>query len=238
MGINRHHQNNRAGMGILLIVIGILFFLKTFGLVFFNVFHFVFSFPFIIFAVGLMILINSRRKWFGIFLTLAGALLLLPRVFPEVVIDSNLIFAVFIIGLGLSIIFRKHDHKFVHGEFKEEKFDSDFIDDVAIFSGGHRTVMSDNFRGGNITALFGGSRIDLSSCKLAEGNNIIDVVTIFGGTTIIVPSDWNININVMPIFGGFSSKIRKDPATPIDMTRTLTIKGTSIFGGGEIKSRY
>ncbi len=230
------HQNHRIAVGSILILIGVLFFLKTLGIVFFNVFNIVFSFPFIVFAIGLVILVNSRRKLFGIFLTGAGILMLLPRIVPSVIIDSNVVFAVLIIGLGLSIILKKRESQFVHGHFKNEQINTDFIDDVSIFSGGHKTIITDNFRGGNITAIFGGSKIDMSACKLAEGNNILDVVTIFGGTNIIIPRDWNININVMPIFGGFSSKVRKDPNEPIDMSRTLTIKGVSIFGGGEIKS--
>ena len=236
MRTDHNHQNNRVAVGLILILIGVLFFLKTLGIIFFNVFHIVFSFPFILFAIGLIILINSRKKFFGIFLAFGGALMLLPRIFPDVVIDSNIIFAFLIIGLGVAIILKKHDHPHFHRNFSREQIDTDFLDDVSIFSGGHKTVVTENFRGGNITAIFGGSKIDLSNCKLAEGNNILDVVTIFGGTNLIVPNDWNININVMPIFGGFSSKVRKDPSSPTDLTRTLTIKGVSIFGGGEIKS--
>ncbi len=230
------HQSQRIAVGSILILIGMLFFLKTLGIVFFNVFHVVFSFPFIVFAIGLIILVNSRRKLFGIFLTIIGGLMLLPRILPSVTIDSNVIFAVFIIGLGLSIILKKRDREFFNHRFQNEQINTDYIDDVSIFSGGHKAIITDNFRGGNITAIFGGSKIDMTNCKLAEGNNILDVVTIFGGTNIIVPKDWNININVMPIFGGFSSKVRKDPTEPIDMSRTLTIKGVSIFGGGEIKT--
>ncbi len=236
MQAEHYHQNNRIALGLILIIIGILFFLKTIGFIFFSVFHLVFSFPFIVFAIGLIILINSRKKLFGIFLTLVGTLMLIPEVFPSVVIDSNIIFAVFIIGVGLAIIFKKRDYKYIHSHYRKEDINSDFIDDVSIFSGGHKTIIAENFKGGNITAIFGGSKIDLTNCKLAEGNNILDVVTIFGGTSLIVPKDWNVNINVMPIFGGFSSKIRKDPSEPVDMTRSLTIKGVSIFGGGEIKS--
>ena len=31
---------------------------------------------------------------------------------------------------------------------------NNYIDDVAIFGGGHKTIISDNFKGGNITAVF------------------------------------------------------------------------------------
>ncbi len=78
----------------------------------------------------------------------------------------------------------------------------------------------------------------MSSCKLAEGTNVLNVTAIFGGSTIIVPRDWNVIMNVTPIFGGFSNKIRREPNLVVDQTRTLIIKGTAIFGGGEVKSLY
>ncbi len=106
---------------------------------------------------------------------------------------------------------------------------------MAIFGGGHKVIITENFSGGNITAIFGGSEIDLSNCKLAEGENVIDVLLMFGGTSIFVPKEWNINVNVTPLFGGFSNKWRRNFSGPFDTTHTLVIKGVAIFGGGEIK---
>jgi len=114
----------------------------------------------------------------------------------------------------------------------------DVIDDVAIFGGGTKIITSENFKGGNVTAIFGGSEIILKGCKLAEGTNVIDVLAVFGGTTIIVPSDWNIVLNVTPIFGGFSNKSVKDPNRVIDLSKTLIIKGLVVFGGGELKTYF
>ena len=58
----------------------------------------------------------------------------------------------------------------------------------------------------------------------------------FGGTTIVVPNDWNIVMNVTSIFGGFSNKSVKDPNANVDLSRTLIIKGLVVFGGGELKT--
>jgi len=59
---------------------------------------------------------------------------------------------------------------------------------------------------------------------------------VFGGTTIVVPNDWNIVMNVTSIFGGFSNKSVKDPNANVDLSRTLIIKGLVVFGGGELKT--
>jgi predicted membrane protein len=65
---------------------------------------------------------------------------------------------------------------------------------------------------------------------------VIEITCIFGGTTIIVPDNWNVILDVTPILGGFSDsrKLRGDVIR--DNTRSLVIRGTVIFGGGEIKS--
>lgn len=112
----------------------------------------------------------------------------------------------------------------------------DVIDDVAIFGGGSKIIFSDNFQGGNITAIFGGSEINLMNCKLAEGENVLDVLMVFGGSTIIVPKEWNVVINVTSILGGFSNKSVRNPNLIVDQSRTLIIKGLTLFGGGEVKT--
>jgi predicted membrane protein len=121
---------------------------------------------------------------------------------------------------------------------EDQNLTRDKIDDVAIFGGGNKIITSENFRGGNVTAVFGGSEINLMNCKLAEGENVVDMLCIFGGSTLIIPSDWNVIVSVTSIMGGFSNKIVKNPARVTDTTRSLHIKGLALFGGGEVKSFY
>jgi predicted membrane protein len=75
--------------------------------------------------------------------------------------------------------------------------------------------------------------------KLAPGDNYIDVFCLFGGMKLIVPEGWNVKIRVMSLFGGFSDKHRfKSPESATEKESQLIIKGTVIFGGGEIKSYF
>ena len=80
----------------------------------------------------------------------------------------------------------------------------DYIDYVNVFSGGERQIVSENFRGGKITAVFGGTELDLTKAKLAPGRTELEIACVFGGATIIVPDDWNVKIEVTPVLGGFS----------------------------------
>ena len=84
--------------------------------------------------------------------------------------------------------------------------------------------------------MFGGTTLDLTNAKLAEGHQIIDVLSIFGGMTLYTRQDLKIDIKVVSIFGGFADKrIRMQNIVP-DQSRTLVLKGLTIFGGGSIKN--
>jgi predicted membrane protein len=231
--------DKRITLGAILIVIGGLFLLNTLDIVDFRVSRIIFSFPFILFVVGLLILINSSNKMFGGILTAVGFFWILPRIFPQLDYGPGLIIPILLIVMGIYMILRHTQKKTEDGQILlDEKLSKDMIDDIAIFGGGHKVIYSDNFRGGSITAIFGGSEIDLTNCKLAEGTSVLDIVAIFGGSTIVVPKNWNIQLNVTPLFGGFSNKAFKIPNLEIDKSKTLIIKGVAIFGGGEIKTIY
>jgi len=230
--------DKRITFGIILILIGGLFLLNTLDIVDFRISRIVFSFPFILFIVGILILINSNKKVLGGIFAGVGLIWLLPRIFPEIDYGPGLIIPVLLICLGIYMILKHSQKKNEDDKWTMENIKKDIVDDVSIFGGGNKVITSDNFKGGSITAIFGGSEIDLTNCKLAEGTNVLDIVAIFGGTTIIVPKDWNIQLNVTPLFGGFSNKSSKMPNVEVDKSRTLVVKGVAIFGGGEVKTIY
>jgi predicted membrane protein len=235
MDIKYHHNTgSRALLGTIIILLGSLYLLKTLDLIDLDISSIIFSFPFVLFVIGIIILINSNSKTLGLLLAFIGTIFLIPKFYPKIGISSDIIIPILIIAFGIQLIFKRGIH-LKHGHYQWKNADNNYIDDVAIFGGGRKTIFSDNFKGGNITAIFGGSEIDLTQCKLAEGDVILDIAIIFGGTTIMVPKEWNIRVTVTPIFGGFSNKVFRNPVTPIDASRTLIIRGTAIFGGGEIK---
>lgn len=235
---NRGSYNTRVTLGIILIIIGGLFLFRSLGFLSLHIPHIIFSWPFVVFIIGLLVAINAQKKTFGYILVIIGVIFLIPRIFPDVYYDSGFIFPLVIIAFGIYVLVKNRGPKAgkISASGSDTGFKADRIEDVAIFGGGTKVINSDNFKGGNITAIFGGSEIFLNNCKLAEGNNVLDILFLFGGSEIIVPNDWNIVVNVTPIFGGFSNKIRRSPNAPIDTNRTLIIKGVAIFGGGEVKS--
>lgn len=235
---NGHNgTDKRIILGGILIVLGGLLLLGSMNVFDVSISHIIFSWPFFMTVIGLFILLNTNKKLFGGILTGLGIFFLIPRIFPYVHYRGGIVIPIILIIIGIYIIFHHRKKNFVT-QSADGFLKKDMIDDVSIFGGGTKIVSSDNFKGGNITAIFGGSEINLSGCKLASGDHVLDVLMIFGGSSLILPKDWNVVVNVTSILGGFSDKSIKDPAVLPDQTRTLHIKGLAIFGGGEVKNYY
>ncbi len=226
-------KRGRVVIGLFVIVIGILMLANTAIQPFFNLDINFFAWHNIFIMIGLLIFINSSKKTPGVIFIAIGTFGLINSLGFDL---SNYIFPAILIGLGLVILMRtrKKERGFYAQNKHENTIDTDKIEDFAIFGGGEKRYSSTSFKGGSITAIFGGSEIDLRESTLAEGDSVLDVLFIFGGGEILVPNSWNIRVDVIPIFGGFSHK-RKYHDHPIDTSRTLIIKGLVLFGGGEIK---
>ena len=231
---NKNKVDKRVLLGSILIGLGGLFFLNSLDIFDFNFGRVIFSWPFFFIVIGMYLTLNTSRKMVGGIIAGLGFIFILPRIFPSIDYDGSVVVSIFLIAFGSYIILNQKKKTEVTDELGQ--ITKDVIDDVAIFGGGTKIVSTDNFRGGNITAVFGGSEIILKGSKLAEGTNSIDILAVFGGTTIVVPNDWNVVMNVTSIFGGFSNKSIKDPNRNVDLSRTLIVKGLVVFGGGELKT--
>jgi predicted membrane protein len=231
-------STTRAIIGGILIILGIIYLTNNLNIIHFNLLYYIFSLPGLLIFIGLIKVINSRRKGLGIVLITIGTLWMLSRLFPFINF-WDYFWGVILFLLGIHILLRPHrrwriDSYDIFGR-TDRIINNDKIDDVSIFSGCNKVLSSNNFQGGNIVSIFGGSKIDLTNCKLAPGDNVIDVLIIFGGTEIIVPKDWTIVVDVFPIFGGFSNKTMRDTSQVYDQSKKLILKGVVIFGGGELK---
>lgn len=228
----------RIVFGLALIVIGTLYLLENLNLIPGELGDIIISFPSLVLLVGLVSLYNSQNKLFGSIVTIIGVLLMLPKIIPGINIDGDIIFPLIVISFGGYLVFRSKAKNEIVGDNSAKYFkgeNKDRIEDVAIFGGGEKIIHSDNFQGGSITAIFGGTEIDLSQCKLAPGDHVLDVVAVFGGMEITVPANWRVQVDVFPLFGGFSNKYKRNPSLVVDQQSTLYIKGIVIFGGGELK---
>lgn len=217
--------------GILVLSLGLLWLANNFGMISENVWDHIISWPMLLIGIGLVNLFNGHGRGFGAILVLVGGFFLLddingwPITFTKIFWPSLLILIGLFLLLGSKKMFRKSFIDIGEGE--------DFIEEVSVFSGVDKIIQSKSFRGGKIVAIFGGSNINLAQAEMQPGIHMMEMVCVFGGTTIIVPPDWNVKVEVFSIFGGFEDKRM---IGQIDFNKTLILKGVAIFGGGEVKT--
>ena len=112
---------------------------------------------------------------------------------------------------------------------------SGVIDITAIFGGSEQVYLDPVFRGGTISTVFGGVKLDLRRTGLPEGITYLTVESVFGGVEIDAPEEWIIEIRNESVFGGFHDKRLPAVNPGYDDGRKLIIKASNVFGGGEIK---
>jgi predicted membrane protein len=228
-------SNNRAIIGVVLVIAGLFLVLRNTGIFPHIIDNVIFSWPMLLIVIGLVITVGSSgAKISGVIMMAVGAFFLIPIIFRETFHMYNVFWPSIFIIIGIIFIFSKRQSW--NPATTAPQTGDDYIDIINIFSGGERQVVSENFRGGKLTAIFGGGELDLTKAKLAPGTSVLEIACIFGGTTIIVPDDMFVKIEVTPILGGFGDSRKLIPGRNVDTTRMLIIKGAVIFGGGEVKS--
>ena len=237
--------DSRLIIGIILIVLGGLLMLNTFGLVDWSLSYYIFSWKTLLIFIGVILVTNKQRKVAGTVLIVLGLAFWFPIIFGVNVRFHQVFWPLLLIGLGVVIIYRRGNLPGDNHRDKEPwkhpfsnnntNYSNDFINDISIFGGGHKRVVSKNFKGGNLTSVFGGSEFNMLNTEMAEEGCVLDVFTLFGGTTLIVPNNWKIQIDAVSILGGLNDK-RRVSGSEIDQSKVLVIKGVVMLGGIEIKS--
>ena len=218
----------------------------------------IFTWPMFLIAIGFYIAARkgfSRGGWEV--LMIVGAVFLIPHIYRFYTAQSisEYTWPLVVIVFGLYMILRprrnfrnsaKYQAKWdkyqdwtnkgntsYSGQSTGETSADDFIDATSVFGGVDRVVVSKNFKGGRIENIFGGCDLNLTQADF-NGTVTIDFVNVFGGATIIVPTDWKVVVKTTSIFGGTEDK-RPPAMIKENPDKTLIIDGTSIFGGVTIQ---
>lgn len=244
------NTNGRIWLGIILVALGGLFLLDNFGFPWFygfDISHIIFSWHTIFLIIGIVLIVNHKDNFLGYIFAGIGAFGMLRHLpfFSEY--DFGDLWPIILLFAGLWLILRRNGkHSISNKQFNTEdksqgvpqsKYSTqhfDSLNEVSVFNSIHRVIISDNFRGGNITTIFGGTKLDLSQAKLAPGENVLELTTLFGGANIRVPQNWKVILNVTSIFGGFDDKRFAHFNNDETSEGILIIKGVTLFGGGEL----
>jgi predicted membrane protein len=244
MEIRKSFLDRRAILGLLLVFLGLMFLAEDSGFIKQNIKDIIFSWKMLVIFIGVLSITKKGSNIFGFTMVLIGGFFLLLQAGFGIELEFGRVFwPMCLVGIGILMLFkRKKSHHWEDWQGKDrncfwtDKPTIDTLDEVNVFSGCERKITSKAFKGGKVTSVFGGSTYDMLECELADGENELDIINIFGGVKMMVPSDWRIHIDVVSVFGGFADKRRSVSDSQINSSKILHIKGVSIFGGGEIKN--
>ena len=232
----RGQGTHRLGIGVLLVIIGLFILLDNLQVLelgaFLNRWW-----PLLIILVGLwkLLIWGAQSLSSGSLLMVIGILCLLATLDVIAWNDLFQIWPVFLIIIGAWILLRPTRHLSEKLRSAEGE-DINMLDAWALFGGTERQVLSSQFKGGKVTALFGGVEIDLRKARLADGEQSLDLTAIFAGIEIRVPEDWNVWVTGSPIFGGIDDKRLTRSSGEMGSGARLHINAFAMFGGVEVKN--
>jgi hypothetical protein len=116
---------------------------------------------------------------------------------------------------------------------REESNREDYIETVSIFGGVRKSVVSKTFKGGEITCVLGGAEVNFMQADI-QGRVVLEVTQVLGGAKLLIPSNWDVQPEMIAILGGIEDK--RQVNNNISPDKILVIRGTCVLGGIEIKS--
>lgn len=210
-------------MGLILVLLGVGFLLQSLGLMSFG--RYVGDWwPLVIIILALTSFINNGTTRIGSSIMLFIGVVFLLATLDIVTINLwSLFWPLILMLVGFNLLF---------GHSRKGAGDDTELTDVFVaFGGDERKVTAKDYRGGNFTAIFGGFQTDMRQATFAK-DATIQVFTAFGGGEFLFPKDVKVVSYATPIFGGWEDK----SVQPEKPTATVVVRGTSLFGGVEIKN--
>lgn len=233
--------------GFLVVLAGLLYFAKVSG---YAVPEWIFTWKTLLISLGLHVAVkHAFKKLFWLPLVLVGTIFLVAQDLAPELAFKNYLLPIGIIIVGLFIIFKPkkkwNDH---HPRWKKwqnhpcnNKKSADMSTDDQIkfdivFGGVKKNIISKDFKGGEVSIVFGGAELNLSQSDIVEKAEL-ELRQVFGGVKLIVPEHWKIKSEITTVMGGIEDKrlVQRDVLTDSPM-KILVLKGEIIFGGIEIKS--
>lgn len=246
----RRHRNNGTRFSIVLILVGLGFLAVNTGLLP-TIYQPLFSsWPIWLVFGGIYFLLDC--SWFmGLSLLTVGTFYIIPEISavnPALNIPADfahLYWPALLVVAGLYFILSKNFGKRPWRDWKTYTHFDDFNNTTvnsedgylqvsASFDSRKNIVMDPVFKGGNVDCSFGEVVLDLRKTTLQEGKTKLNVNCSFGSIVVIVPSDWQVQIQGDSAFGSFSDS-RYSPSFNSEAVSSLVIQGKCSFG--EVKLR-
>lgn len=222
---------NKVLWGLVLIIIGIIIGLNSFGLTDINLFFDGWWTLFIIVPCTIDLFSDKTGKIGNVIGIIVGVvLLLITRNIIDLELIAKLIVPTILVLIGLSLIFNSTVKKNVADKVREGSI-SGLEPVVATFSKQEVNKEDEKFKGADLEAVFGSITFDLRNAKI-EKESVIKANAIFGNIDILVPQNVEVKVKSTPIFGSVSNNTN---AKEKEEKKIIYIEAFAMFGGVDIK---
>ena len=214
----------RIVTGLVIVAVGVGFLLDSANVIEFGEFAATW-WPLFVILAGLVMFINDTRSYlWAIVVTGVGVLFQLRELDVVDVDPWQLFWPAVVIVVGLSIVFSRSPG---HKVSKAERDDM-----TAILGGSEQMNTSTDFKGSKLTAVMGGTKLDLRKAKIKK-EATVELFTFWGGIELIVPRNVIVRNQTSAILGGVEDKTDQDAAKDAPV---LYVIGDVIMAGVEIKN--
>ncbi|MFS2215785.1 LiaI-LiaF-like domain-containing protein [Massilia cellulosiltytica] len=232
---NTNRASSQVVLGLIVVGMGVLFLLDNLDILNFR--HAIGFWPLAFIVAGCAALFGNGTRsgrsgnYMGGVLIAIGLLMIVSRM-GYFYISWGTLWPLVMIALGGLVLYRSLGPGRVAREGVGAGTSPDnVVDIVAVLGGFERRVSTQDFRGGEITAVMGGCALDLRDASIVK-EAVINIFTVWGGINIKVPPDWTVVLNGTPVMGGFAEKTARPP----DASKRLVITGYAIMGGVEVRN--
>lgn len=228
------NRYRRTGLfpGLFLVVIGSVVLLDHMGIISADrLWRF---WPLLLIAAGIFKLYEGYNRVFGVVIVIVGALFLGNNL-GYTRLSWGELWPLVLIGVGLTLIWNKFEIPKLQ---RMSPGGPNSINELAIFGGVQRRIHVNDFKGGSISALFGGVEVDFRSADIEGEEAVLLIEAAFGGIEVTVPDRWLVLWEGQNIFGGYTDETRPPlpdvPGAP--PKKRLILRGHAVFGGITVKS--
>lgn len=217
--------------GLIVAGLGILFLLNNLNVV--VIYNWWQLWPVVVIAIGITKLIDAGQKATGAVMIVVGGIFLATTLgwFSWRVWE---LWPLALIGAGVVMLIERLSALSKGSNWNIAESNGQ-TDGVAVFSGFKRRVTTDDYRGADYLAVFGGGEVNLRQAGMQADAAVITVTAIFGGIEFKVPENWLVVNELVGIFGGHEDKtVQPSPDAP--GVKRVILRGTAVFGGVTIKN--
>lgn len=232
-GCRRGGSRARLWLGLLLVGLGGLFALASYGIV--DLHPLGELWPLFLVFFGLRITLRSGgRHAGGLVLLLLGAWFLLrnfgllpvdPRLFPASILV--------LVGLGFALSSLAPRRRSIDRRSAPSTAAGALVHATAVLGAVTQGSSAADFRGGSAAAFLGSCEIDLRQASIAGGAEaVLEANAFWGGVRIFVPESWAVAVEGSSLLGGFHDFTRP----PAAASQRLVVTGLALMGGVEVRN--